>query len=106
MVQWLAAAFMHDVILLEVQAGVIGGYRSYAVASADGIAHPAYLQTSQEIFMTSLDSGGWSSFFFFISVFVGLIHKFTAQTSSTEEVPLDSRRLSFCLSGVSRSITQ
>lgn len=56
--------------------------------------------------MTSLDSGGWSSFFFFISVFVGLIHKFTAQTSSTEEVPLDSRRLSFCLSGVSRSITQ
>jgi hypothetical protein len=33
-VQWLAAVFMHDVILLEVQAGVIGGYRSYAVASA------------------------------------------------------------------------
>lgn len=72
----------------------------------EGIAHPAFLQTSQEIFMTSLDLGGWSSFFFFISVFVGLIHTFTAQTSSTEEVPLDSRRLSFCLSGVSRSITQ
>jgi hypothetical protein len=39
-------------------------------------------------------------------LYIGLIHIFTAQTSSTEEVPLDSRRLSFRLSGVSRSITR
>jgi hypothetical protein len=32
-VQWLVAAFMHDVILLEVQADVIGEYRSFVVAS-------------------------------------------------------------------------
>jgi hypothetical protein len=58
---------------------------------------------SQEIVITSLDSGGWSGFFF-ISVFVGLIHHFTAQTSSAEEV--DSRGLWVCLSGVFRSMTQ
>jgi hypothetical protein len=46
-VQWWAAAFMRDVILLEVQVDVIGGYRSFAVASdgkfADIITIPSTL---------------------------------------------------------------
>lgn len=75
-VQWLVAAFMHDVILLEVQADVIGEYRSFVVASdaflimttsgqcMKELLTPAFPQTSQEIFITSLDSGGWSGFFF------------------------------------------